>query len=56
MSIAQLAAAEVVPVVVIFDFEGGYGRPKPEDLTALQGALERACASEDRAAPSLQTS
>ncbi len=21
---------------------GGYGRPKPEDLTAIQGALERA--------------
>lgn len=42
MSMAQLAAAAVVPAVVIFDFEGEFGRPKPEDLTALQGALERA--------------
>ena len=42
ISMAQLAAAAVVPAVVIFDFEGGYGKPKPEDLTAIQGALERA--------------
>jgi hypothetical protein len=42
MSMAQLAAAAVVPVVVIFDFEGEFGRPKPEDLAALQAALERA--------------
>ena len=42
MSMAQLAAAAVVPVVVIFDFEGGFGKPKPEDLAALQGALEQA--------------
>jgi hypothetical protein len=29
MSMAQLAAAAVVPVVVIFDFEGGFGMPNP---------------------------
>ena len=43
MHLAQLAAAAVVPVVVIFDFEGGFGKtPKPEDLAAIQAALERA--------------
>ena len=42
MNLAQLASAAVVPVTTIFDFEGGYGKPKPEDLAAIQGALERA--------------
>jgi hypothetical protein len=42
MSMAQLAAAAVVPILVIFDFEGGWGKPKPEDLAAIQHALERA--------------
>jgi hypothetical protein len=28
MSLAQLAAAVVVPILVIFDFEGGWGKPK----------------------------
>jgi transcriptional regulator with XRE-family HTH domain len=42
MSMAQLAAAAVVPVVVIYDFEAGFGKPKAEDLTAMQAALERA--------------
>jgi hypothetical protein len=40
--LAQLAAAAVVPAAVIFDFEGGYGKPKPEDHDAIQRALERA--------------
>ena len=42
MSMVQLAAAAVVPILVIYDFEGGWGKPKPEDLAALQAALERA--------------
>jgi hypothetical protein len=42
MSMARLAAAAVVPAAVIYDFEGEFGKPKPADLTALQGALERA--------------
>jgi hypothetical protein len=42
MSLAQLAAAAAVPTVVIFDFEGEFGKPKAEDLKAIQGALERA--------------
>jgi hypothetical protein len=42
MSLAQLAAAALVPAVVIYDFEGEYGKPKPEDLDAIQRALERA--------------
>jgi hypothetical protein len=42
MTTAQLAAAAVVPALVIYDFEGGWGKPKSEDLDAIQGALERA--------------
>ena len=42
MNMAQLAAAAVVPAAVIFDFEGGFGKPKPEDLAAIQAALEKA--------------
>jgi len=42
MSMAQLASAAVVPVVGIYDFEGGFGRPKPEDLASIQAALEKA--------------
>jgi hypothetical protein len=42
MSMVQLAAAAVVPILVIYDFEGGWGKPKPEDLDAIQYALERA--------------
>jgi hypothetical protein len=43
MHLAQLAAAAVVPVVVIFDFEGGFVKPpKSEDLAAIQAALEQA--------------
>jgi hypothetical protein len=30
-----------VPAAVIYDFEGDYGKPKPEDLAALQAALEK---------------
>jgi hypothetical protein len=40
--LAQLAAAAVVPVVVMYDYEGEFGKPKPEDLAAIQAALERA--------------
>jgi hypothetical protein len=42
INMAQLAAAAVVPILVIFDFEGGWGKPKPEDIDAIQRALERA--------------
>jgi hypothetical protein len=42
MNTAQLAAAAVVPILVVFDFEGGWGKPKAEDLDAIQHALERA--------------
>jgi len=42
MNLAQLASAAVVPVTTIFDFEGGYGKPKPEDLAAVQAALDKA--------------
>ena len=42
MNLAQLASVAVVPVTTIFDFEGGYGKPKAEDLDAIQGALEKA--------------
>ena len=42
MTTAQLAAAAVVPILVIFDFEGGWGKPIPEDLASLRTALERA--------------
>jgi hypothetical protein len=42
MNMAQLAAAAVVPILVIFDFEGGWGKPKPEDIASLRTALERA--------------
>jgi hypothetical protein len=35
MSLAQLASAAVVPVVVIFDFEGGFGKPKPKGVAAI---------------------
>ena len=38
---AWVASAAVVPIVVIYDFEAGFGRQKPEDLAAIQGALER---------------
>jgi hypothetical protein len=31
-----------VPIAVIFDFEGGWGKPKPEDIASLRTALERA--------------
>ena len=40
MNMAQLAAAAVMPILVIFDFEGGWGKPKPEDLASLRTALE----------------
>ena len=42
MTMARLAAAMVVPAAVIYDFEGEFGKPKPEDLKAIQDALERA--------------
>ena len=42
MSLAKLAAAAGASGVVIFDFEGGYGKPRPEDLAAIQAALEKA--------------
>ena len=42
MNLAQLASAAVVPTTTIFDFEGGWGMPKPEDLAAIQAALEAA--------------
>jgi hypothetical protein len=42
MNMAQLAAAAVVPILVIFDFEGGWGKPKAEDIASLRTALERA--------------
>jgi hypothetical protein len=42
MSMARLATAAVVPAAVIFDFEGEFGKPKPEDVASMQTALERA--------------
>jgi hypothetical protein len=42
MSITKLAAAAVLPAVVIYDFERGFRKLKPEDLAAIKGALERA--------------
>ena len=42
MNLSQLAASAVVPIVVIFDFERGWGKPKPEDIASLRTALERA--------------
>jgi hypothetical protein len=42
MNMARLAAAAVVPAAVIYDFEGEFGKPKPEDLASLRTALERA--------------
>ena len=45
MNMAQLASVAVVPVTTIFDFEGGYGKPKAEDLDAIQGALEKPASS-----------
>jgi hypothetical protein len=45
MSMAQLAAAAVVPAVVIYDFEGEFGKPKRDDPAAIQAALERPASS-----------
>ena len=42
ISMGQLASAAGVPAVVIFDYEGGWGKPKPEDLASLRTALEKA--------------
>jgi hypothetical protein len=41
MSLGQLAAA-AVPVVVDYEYEAGFGKPKAEHLAAVQGALEKA--------------
>ena len=42
ISLTQLASAAVVPTVMIYDYEAGFGKPKPKDLDAIQDALERA--------------
>ena len=42
MNMVQLAAPAVVPAAVIFDLDGGFGKPKSEDLAAIQAALKKA--------------
>jgi hypothetical protein len=42
MSLNELAAAAVVPMTTVWDFEADVGHPSQTDLAAIQAALERA--------------